>query len=145
MKVKDFVRQNFKVVFPDDEVLSIVKLMKDNDVGFVLVMDSNKVVGVLTARDIVFGLANGMYMNEVAFKIMSAPVRSVSEDDDVGLAISMMREFKCRRLVLTNVRGEVAGVVSIDDLVMNDDVNGARKVLGEFFVNPGLDVDDFPL
>ncbi len=117
MKVKDYMSTNVYSVDIYDGLIDAAKMMKEYNIGFLPVKDGEKVVGVLTDRDIVTkGLTTMANMGELICRdIMSDDMISVEEDEDAGKALTFMAENKIRRL-LVNREGKFTGVVSIGDL-----------------------------
>ena len=58
MKIKDIMSKKLITCSPDDNILFVSNLMNVWDVGFIIIMDNNKLYGVVTDRDIVCDLAN---------------------------------------------------------------------------------------
>jgi CBS domain-containing protein len=105
-------------VAPDDSVLSAIKMMAEKRVGALLVMDGEKLAGIVSERD---------YARKVILKgrssektpvrdIMTAEVVCVAPEQTVEECMSLMTENRVRHLPVT--QGEkVVGVLSIGDLV----------------------------
>ena len=111
-------------VAPSDEVVRAAQLMRSEHVGYLVVVEPTKAearrpVGVLTDRDIVIAVV----AREVDPRtlrvgdIMSSDPATVGEDDSVEEALRQMRRFGVRRLPVVNHRGELAGVVALDDVL----------------------------
>ena len=148
MKIKDIMSRNLIYAEVDDNVLYVCNRMKENDVGFILIMDGNKLYGVITDRDIVCDLADGeMPIKEFA----NTNVVSVSMDEDASRALEIMKREKVKRLVVTSDEN-IVGVVSLSD-IYNSDVssNEILEVLKEIFaINRNdedfdIDIGDFIL
>jgi CBS domain-containing protein len=105
----------------DEPVTTAARVMRDNDIGDVLVTDDGQhLLGIVTDRDIVVrAVADGSIDEVTVGAICSEPV-SVSPDDEVGEVIQVMREQAVRRIPV--VEGEmVVGLVSIGDLATEYD------------------------
>jgi CBS domain-containing protein len=96
------------------------RLMRDNDIGDVVVMDGSELVGILTDRDIAIRVvAEGLAPQETSVgDVCSADLVTVGPDDDVDTAVRLMREHAVRRLPVVEA-GATVGVVSIGDVAMD--------------------------
>jgi len=129
MKVSDVMTKNIKVIPHNATVRDAAKLMKDIDTGFVPVIDSENVIGVITDRDIVLrSAAEGHNPNETKVEeVMTREFFFLYEDEDVTEAAKVMSEQQVRRLPVVNRQEELVGVVSLGDLsvdVNNDKMSG---------------------
>ena len=116
MKIKDIMSRDLVYAEADDNVLYVCNKMKENDIGFILIMNGNKLYGVITDRDIVCDLAEGnMPIREFA----NTNVVSVDMNKDVYKAIDIMKKKKVKRLVITYDRN-VVGVLSLSDIYNSD-------------------------
>ena len=104
----------------DAHVNQVARIMRENRVGSVLVVEgTGKVVGIVTDRDLVERvLASEMDASTRVEEVMSRDVECAREDDDVLRAADQMMTRGCRRLPVLAHDGGVAGVVSLDDLVI---------------------------
>ena len=105
-------------VRPDDTVFDAVKLMADKSIGSLLVMEGDKLVGIVTERDYARKvILEGKSSRDSAVKeVMSTGVLCVSPDRTVEECMALMTDKRARHLpVIENKR--VIGVVSIGDLV----------------------------
>ncbi len=102
------------------------KLMRDKDVGDVLVLDGEEMCGIVTDRDIVVRAIaegrdpDGTELNEIC----SRELTTVRPDDPIEQAVGLMREKHVRRLPVTD-NGHPIGVVSIGDLAVERDRQSA--------------------
>ena len=105
-------------IAPEACVYEAIKLMAEKRIGAVLVMDAGRLVGILSERD----YARKVVLQDKSSKttavreIMSAPVMSVSMDNTVGECMRIITEKRIRHLPVIE-EGEIAGIVSIGDLV----------------------------
>ena len=119
MKVRDVMTSAVDWVTPDTSVVEVAKLMKKDDVGSIPICKGNKLIGVITDRDIVLKVvaAGGNINNMSAKDIMSTNIISVSTDQDVHEAANLMSINQIRRLpVLEN--DQLVGIVAIGDLAI---------------------------
>jgi CBS domain-containing protein len=102
------------------------KVMRDDSVGDVVVIDEGTVNGIVTDRDIVIrGIAAGHdpALTPVG-EISSRDLTTVAADADAEDAVTLMRERAIRRLPVTD-NGQVVGVIAIGDLAQQRDPNSA--------------------
>jgi CBS domain-containing protein len=103
---------------PDATVLDALKRMAEKDVGVLMVMEGEKLVGVISERDyarkiILFGKAS---KDTLVKEIMSTKVISVHPDQTVDEAMVLMSENRIRHLPVV-IEQQVIGVISINDVV----------------------------
>jgi len=100
----------------DASLKEVAALMADNDIGNVLFMDADKLVGILTDRDIVVrAVAFGRDPGALAIDHATADPFTLDADTEVSEAAAQMGERQVRRLPVTE-NGKVVGIVSLGDL-----------------------------
>jgi CBS domain-containing protein len=102
----------------NDTVLAALELMADHDIGAVIVLDGDAIVGILTERDYArkVALAGLSSKNSPVSAIMTSNVVTVTLQHSVDDCMTLMTERRVRHLPVLD-GGRVAGVVSIGDLV----------------------------
>ena len=119
MKVREAMAKTISTALPTDTVRQVAELMKEEDCGFVPVVEEGHLVGVVTDRDIVVRcLADGHddLGNEMATEVMSTKVVTVGPEDDIKEAAHRMATAEVRRLPVV-VDGYVVGVLSLGNLI----------------------------
>jgi glutamate synthase (NADPH) small chain len=119
MKVKDAMHRGVEWVGPDTPLFELAKLMREFDVGAIPVGENDRLVGMVTDRDIVCnGLANKDfdYKRATAQDVMSPGIHCCREDDDLAKAIRHMEELKIRRLPVINKKKRMVGILSLGDV-----------------------------
>lgn len=106
-------------VSPDDRVFHALQLMSDANVGALLVLDGEQLVGIFSERDyarkvILFGKAS---KDTLVREIMSDKVLYVTPDRTVDECMAIMTEKHFRHLPVLDDDGKVLGVISIGDVV----------------------------
>ncbi len=123
MKVRDLMTKDMVIANTNDTVFDVAKLMKHHNIGCVpVVADGEKVLGVVTDRDIVLNIAkyNLDTSKTLASTIMSDKVYSVRPDADVEHALELMKKQRVRRLpVIEN--DVLQGMISIGDIATSRD------------------------
>lgn len=119
MKVKDCMTTNVAYVSPNTPVVEIAKIMKNKNVGSVPVLDGDRVVGIVTDRDIVLrDIAFGKNPNEVLAKdVMTVGVTTANPNMDIHDAARIMAEKQVRRLPVVE-NGRLVGMLAIGDIAV---------------------------
>jgi CBS domain-containing protein len=108
------------IVSPEDTVLSAVQLMRDRDIGAVMVVvDNGKLIGMFTERDCLHKVSSlGIDPKNIKVKdVMSVKVRYVTPIMEVSQCLALMTERFFRHLPVLDEQGNILGIVSIGDLV----------------------------
>jgi len=115
--VKDAMTADVKVARPSQSLSDAASLMKEEDVGSVPVVDGERLVGVLTDRDIVVrGIADGSDPRSVQVgDIASRDIVTVRPDDDLDEALRLMGQHQVRRLPVVD-EGQLVGVLAQADV-----------------------------
>jgi CBS domain-containing protein len=109
---------------------SAAALMRDGQVGSVLVVDGDQLIGIVTDRDLVVrGLAEGADPDVVAIaEVATASPITLGPDDDPSEAVTLMREHGVRRVPVVE-QGTPIGVVSLGDLAVDRDEKSALAAI----------------
>jgi CBS domain-containing protein len=128
MRVKDVMTVDPAVCTPETTLAAAAHLMWDADCGILPVVEDDKLVGVVTDRDMFIALAtrnklaSALTVGEVATKT----VWGCEPDDDVHAALETMKTHRVRRLPVVGFANTVLGMVSMNDLVL---AAGPRKAI----------------
>lgn len=117
MKVRDCMTRKVAIVRADNTLQDAAAAMRDTDIGMLPVHQDNKLVGVITDRDItVRAVAEGKNPTESRVsEVMTRELAGCSEEDDAKLAAQRMKELKVRRLMVVDREKRPVGVVSLAD------------------------------
>ena len=118
MQVKEIMSRDVEVIHSDMPVRAAAEKMKMLDVGMLPVRDGDRLVGMLTDRDMVVrAIAGGKDLSKTPVKdILTPDVIYCFEDQDVVAAAKMMQEQQIRRLLVLSPDKRLAGIVSLGDL-----------------------------
>jgi len=124
--VRDVMRTPAKTLNSTDTVIQAANLMRDNDIGDVIVLDNNHLAGILTDRDIVVrALAEGRDATRTTVgEICSRVLTTIAPEDSVGQAVRLMRDKALRRLPVEH-EGRVLGIVTLGDIAVARDHKSA--------------------
>ena len=119
MKVKDAMHKGVDWVSPDTPVTEIAKLMREHDIGAIPIGENDRLIGMVTDRDIVCkGLANDGFDpgSATAREVMTPGIHCCREDDDLAKAVRHMEELQVRRLPVINKSKRMVGILSLGDV-----------------------------
>jgi CBS domain-containing protein len=119
MKVKDAMHKGVDWVSPDTPILEIAKLMSAHDIGAIPIGEDDRLVGMVTDRDIVCkGLAQDGFDpgRATARDVMTAGIHCCREDDDLAKAVKHMETLKIRRLPVINKNKRMVGMLTLGDI-----------------------------
>jgi CBS domain-containing protein len=119
MKVKDVMHKGVDWVGPDTPVAEIAKLMQGHDVGCIPIGEDDRLIGMVTDRDIVCkGLARKDFnaARTTARDVMTEGIHCCREDDDLAKAVHHMETLRIRRLPVINKGRRMVGMISLGDV-----------------------------
>ncbi|MGP3925263.1 CBS domain-containing protein [Streptomyces sp. 8N616] len=124
--VRDVMTPAVTAVRPDASLVEAAQLMREQDIGDVLVAQDGRLLGMLTDRDITLrAVADGVDPLTVSAQSVCTPEPvTVRPDDSVTTAVALMRTHAIRRLPVVQ-DGAPMGVVSIGDLAQEQDPDSA--------------------
>jgi CBS domain-containing protein len=119
MKVKEAMHKGVDWVSPDTPVIELAKLMCEHDIGAIPIGENDRLIGMVTDRDIVCkGLAQESFdaQRATARDVMTPGIHCCRDDDDLAKAIRHMEELKVRRLPVINKSKRMVGILSLGDV-----------------------------
>ena len=126
MKLKDIMTKEVEVVHPDQSLKEAAQKMRVRDIGFLPVCEGDRVLGVVTDRDIIVrATADGTDPDtSIGKQYVTTPAVYCFDDQDVEEAAKLMEDHQIRRLiVLSRDDDRLVGVVSLGDIA----TRGTRK------------------
>jgi CBS domain-containing protein len=116
--VRDIMAKNVKTVRTDDSVLDAVVKMNKFDVGSIIVTNSNRPVGIITAKNILGRVVESRLDASMvrAKDIMSSPLITIEPDTSVEDAARLMAQKKIKQLVVMD-KDKIHGILSTSDIV----------------------------
>jgi CBS domain-containing protein len=120
--LREIMTQNPVTVQTTDSVVAAARSMRDGNIGDVVVVERGEIQGILTDRDIVVrALAEGRDPARTTVgEICSRELTTLSPSDQIGDAVTIMREKAIRRLPVVD-GGRPIGIVSLGDLAVERD------------------------
>jgi len=124
MNVSEIMTRDVKVVSSDDTLQHAAQMMEKCDVGAIPVSENDRLVGMLTDRDIAIrAVARGLAPDTCMVKdIISSQVKYLYEDDSIEDAARSMGSLQIRRLPVVSRDKRLVGIVSLGDLAVTNPV-----------------------
>ncbi|MCC6531731.1 MAG: CBS domain-containing protein [Burkholderiales bacterium] len=131
MNVREVMTPKVALTSPEDSVQRAAELMLDMDVGSLPVGEDDRLVGMVTDRDIaVRAVAQGKPPSCRVREIMTPDVDYVYEDDSLEEAARTMSELQVRRLPVVNRDKRLVGIVALGDLALSKQDSAADALAG---------------
>lgn len=122
MKVAEVMTRQVKLASPEDTIRQAAGVMAQLDVGVLPVSEGDRIVGMLTDRDIaVRAVAKGKGPDAKVREAMTPEVKYCFEDEDLDEVVRNMGEIKVRRLPVMSRDKRLVGIVSLGDVALYGD------------------------
>jgi len=120
MLIGDLITRSPVTIGPEVPIVKAARLMRDEEVGSLVVVEKGEIVGILTDRDIVVDLvaANGDAEFTTVGKIMTPNPICITVTSDIEQCLDRMEHYGVRRIPVLNDGGNLVGVVALDDILM---------------------------
>lgn len=137
MRVAECMTRDVRVAGPEDTIQEAAKAMAAIDAGILPVSDGDRLVGMITDRDIaVRGVGNGKACDAKVREVMSAEVKYCFDDEDADDVLRNMGDLQVRRLPVLNRDKRLVGILSLSDCAAGDDAPRAGEALQQI-ARPG--------
>ncbi len=131
MNVSEVMTRDVQVATPEQSIRDAAQLMSRIDAGTVPVGKDNKLVGMLTDRDIaVRAVAKGLGPDTPVRDIMSADVKYCFDDESVEDVARNMADIQVRRLPVVNRDKRLVGILSLGDLAVRSNLSTDEALRG---------------
>ena len=131
MRVSNCMTKDVRIVSPDQTLRDAAKAMANLDAGALPVSENDRLVGMITDRDIAIrGVAAGKGPDARIRDVMSTEVKYCFDDEDADDVLRNMSDLKVRRLPVVNRDKRLVGIISLGDLAMNGEAAQAGAALG---------------
>jgi CBS domain-containing protein len=132
VRISEVMTQGVVTAEASDSLHRVGELMRDRNVGSVVVCDGDRPVGVITDRDLALAVvADEVSGSEDAGTLASRPLVTGQVAMDIEEAVALMVQHRIRRLPVID-DGDLAGIVTIDDLAVRaGDLAAAQQITAE--------------
>jgi CBS domain-containing protein len=132
MKVRECMSRGVRLCSPDDKLQDVARTMQEADTGALPVGENDRLVGMITDRDIVVRIvADGKSPDTLVRDAMTREIHFVFEDEDLDSASSKMSRLKIRRLPVLNRDKRMVGILSLGDVWSSEAAPRAAEALHE--------------
>jgi CBS domain-containing protein len=121
MKIRDAMTRDVRMVRPDQTIRDAAQLMAQMDIGALPVQDNDRLIGMITDRDIaVRAIADGKGADARVRDVMTNEIKYCYEDQTVEEVTRNMGEQRLRRLPVMNRDKRLVGILSLGDLAREE-------------------------
>lgn len=118
--VADIMTTDVQVIQPQETLRKAAMAMRDRDIGSLPVCDGQRLLGMLTDRDItIYGTADGLNADEACVSdVMTENIQYCTADQDTEEVLRLMGEQQIRRLPVIDADKNLVGIVSLGDMAV---------------------------
>ena len=121
MRVAEVMTRDVRLIEPNQTIRDAARLMAEMDAGIMPVREGDRLVGMITDRDIaVRAVAQGRGPDTAVREVMTDEVKYCFEDEDTAAVERNMAEIQVRRLLVLTRDKRLVGILSLGDLAMSD-------------------------
>ncbi len=129
MRIADAMTRDVQLVNPAQSLVEAAQMMADCDCGSLPVAENDKLVGMITDRDIVVrALARGKSPDTKIKEVMSTEIKYCFEEDDLNNVARNMGDLQIRRLPVLDKDKKLVGIVSLGDIAVTDEGPAAEAL-----------------
>jgi len=129
-KVRDAMSKDVRIAMPDESIRNAALLMAELDAGVLPVGENDKLIGVITDRDIaVRAVAQGKDPTTHVREVMSQEVLYCYDDQDLPAVAKNMAEQQVRRLPVVNREKRLVGIISVTDISHHENARAAGEAV----------------
>jgi CBS domain-containing protein len=130
MKVRDAMTHDVRITNPNETILQAAQTMADLDAGVLPVGDHDRLVGMITDRDIAIrGIAEGKGPDTKVRDVMTSEVRYCFDDQEIDEVCRNMGNIKVRRLPVLDHSKRLVGILSLGDIALAQSNGSAGQAL----------------
>lgn len=131
MKISDIMTRDVHLVSPDQTIREAAQLMEQQDIGSLPVSDNERLVGMLTDRDIVVrAVCRGLGVDTPVAEVMTSDIKYCYDDQDIDEVSRNMAELEIRRLPVVDREKRLVGIVSLANVAHSEEDAAERMVRG---------------
>jgi len=119
MTIYTVCQTNVVSVSPHTTISFVADLMKEKNIGCVVITEDHKPVGIVTDRDLALRAECSREEKETALvsTIMTTQVQTIRKDTGIFDAVQVMKSMRVRRLPVVDMGGRLVGLITVDDII----------------------------
>jgi CBS domain-containing protein len=130
MKVSKVMTRDVRLIEPSQTIRKAAQLMAELDTGIIPVREGDRLVGMITDRDIaVRGVAQGRGPDTSVREVMTDDVKYCFEDDDTNDVARNMADIQVRRLPVLDRDKRLVGIISLGDMAVTEGASQAGEAV----------------
>lgn len=130
MRVSEVMTRDVRLISPDHTIQEAAGIMADIDAGALPVGQDDRLVGMITDRDIAIrGIARGCDGNTKIGEVMTADIKYCFEDEEIGHVVKNMGDIQVRRLPVMNRNKRLVGILSLGDVATKGNQRQAAEII----------------
>jgi len=127
-RISEVMTKDTRIVRPDQTIQDAAKMMADEDIGSLPVGDNDRLVGMITDRDIALrAVARGLGVDTPIRDVMSSSIKYCYDDQDVSDVAINMAEQGVRRLPVVNRDKRLVGIVALSNIAHRSDAKTSQS------------------
>lgn len=117
MNIENVMTKNLIIGSITNTLSEIATIMKKYDIGFLPISNQNKIIGVITDRDIIVNaISNNSNQNDIIDKYIVKNIISIEQNKSIEDAIELMGNKRIRRLIVTD-KNKITGILTLADII----------------------------
>lgn len=129
-KVSEVMTGNVQLARPEQSIRDAARLMADADVGSLPVSDNDKLVGMLTDRDVAIrATARGLGPDTPVRDVMTTVIKYCHDDEDITTVAANMAKLGVRRLPVVNREKRLVGILALSNVTQSGNRKAAESLL----------------
>lgn len=130
MQVSKAMTRNVRIANPDNSICDVARIMADADVGALPVGEKDRLVGMITDRDIAIrAVAQGLPPETKVREVMSHQVMYCFEDEDISHVVDNIGDLQIHRLPVLSRAKRLVGIVSLADIAASEGPDEAGEAV----------------
>jgi CBS domain-containing protein len=130
MRVAEVMTRDVRLIEPNQTIRDAARLMAEMDAGIMPVREGDRLVGMITDRDIaVRAVAQGRGPDTAVREVMTDEVKYCYDDDDTNDVARNMADIQVRRLPVLTREKRLVGIISLGDMALSDEAGKAGEAV----------------